>query len=409
MKLRPLTEGAPGKSVWPAIDPYPAVHGLVLDFIGSKTCGRPFYKRVNDRYADVALIPGWGYSGSASNGMPRYAETRAGKLVPFANGVPRITDRGLLIEEARTNKVTINNANPISTAGITGAAVTLAADQGSAIAAEGLSELVSGGVVFKIDNSASGVGTTAIISGAVGNTQLHTLSAWIWGGSGSLRIASSVVAATFAASASPRRVSGSAVPLDSLAAFRIQVNAGQVVYFILPQLEEGAFVTSPIVTTGGAATRAADNASIAGLSAILAAPFTLLASVEGGAADGASRDLLSVSEGGLNTNSVRLSRGSANTAPMSIVAGGLAQPGPSVPGPFTGALKMKMAGRIRSTAARDGVNGTLSGATVITAPTNLNQLNIGTNRGTQGYWNGYIQALLIQGDLDDVALQALTA
>lgn len=103
MKLRPLTEGAPGKSVWPAIDPYPAVHGLVLDFIGSKTCGRPFYKLVNDRYADATQIPGWSYSGSTSNGMPRYAETRAGKLVPFANGVPRITDRGLLIEEARTN------------------------------------------------------------------------------------------------------------------------------------------------------------------------------------------------------------------------------------------------------------------------------------------------------------------
>ena len=164
------------------------------------------------------------------------------------------------------------------------------------------------------------------------------------------------------------------------------------------------------MTTGGAATRAADNASIAGLSAILAAPFTLLASVEGGAADGASRDLLSVSEGGMGTNSVRISRGSANTAPMSIVTGGSAQPGPSVPGPFSGPLKLKMVGRIRPTEARDGVNGTLSGTTAITAPTGLNQLNIGANRGTgQSYWNGDIKLLAILGDLDDAQLARLSS
>ena len=212
-------------------NPYGDLIAMGARFIGDpgglRTGGRPYYwldGRAYRRFRDIpgAVIQRNSEAWSFDQGSRLWRRTAPGE----ARETPAT---GLGVEESRQNKVTINNANPISTAGITGAAVTLAADQGSAIAAEGLSELVSGGVVFKIDNSASGVGTTAIISGAVGNTQLHTLSAWIWGGSGSLRIASSVVAATFAASASPRRVSGSAVPLDSLAAFRIQVVAGQVV------------------------------------------------------------------------------------------------------------------------------------------------------------------------------------
>jgi hypothetical protein len=275
MKLRPLKEGAPGKSVWPAIDPYPDVHGLVLDFVGGKTCGRPFYKLLNDRYADVTQIPGWSYSGSTSNGLPRYAETRAGRLVPFAAGVPRITDRGLLIEGARTNKVTVYNANPTTTAGINlgfsgGTASIEIVDDTAALAAAGLATVASSGKVFRL--SYTGVTFAFVqISGAVGNLNAHVGSVWARGDAGNIALSNNEGQARFSASSGYKRVSTpSVVPGATTRNLQIASASGTgVIYFILPQLEEGVAPSSTIVTTGASATRAADSATINGLYGIL--------------------------------------------------------------------------------------------------------------------------------------------
>jgi len=47
----------------------------------------------------VTSTPNWGFS----RALTGYAQTLAGTLVSFGSGVPRITNKGLLVEEARTN------------------------------------------------------------------------------------------------------------------------------------------------------------------------------------------------------------------------------------------------------------------------------------------------------------------
>jgi hypothetical protein len=65
----------------------------------------------------------------------------------------------------------------------------------------------------------------------------------------------------------------------------VQVPAGGVGYFILNQLEEGSFVTSPIITAGASATRAADIPQLTGQAASAAlaahAAFFQTSGVEG--------------------------------------------------------------------------------------------------------------------------------
>lgn len=80
--------------------------------------------------ADVGAVtstPGWSYT--RADAQSAYAETSAGVLVPFATGVLRRTDKGLLIEGARTNLClqsqtfdnaawTVSNASVTANAGV---------------------------------------------------------------------------------------------------------------------------------------------------------------------------------------------------------------------------------------------------------------------------------------------------
>lgn len=49
----------------------------------------------------LATLPAWAFTRTGAG----YAETTGGYLLAFATGVPRITDRGLLVEAARTNLI----------------------------------------------------------------------------------------------------------------------------------------------------------------------------------------------------------------------------------------------------------------------------------------------------------------
>jgi hypothetical protein len=52
-------------------------------------------------YADPSLVSGWSFSRTGVE----YAATSSGLLVPFASGVPAVTDLGLQVWEARTNSL----------------------------------------------------------------------------------------------------------------------------------------------------------------------------------------------------------------------------------------------------------------------------------------------------------------
>jgi hypothetical protein len=205
---------------------------------------------------------------SLSRASPGYAQTLAGTWQSFGSNVLRITDQGLLIEEARTNKCTNFNANPTDTTNITlsgdAAATLTVVDDTAALAAAGLQNIATSGKVFKLDNSGGSGSADAIIGGATGNTNAHSVSAFarVTAGNAFIRFNGSNVV-TYSTSSYARGSATNIVPL-STATVTIRANAGSVVYFILNQLEEGPFVTSPIVTAGASATRAADIPQLTG-------------------------------------------------------------------------------------------------------------------------------------------------
>lgn len=217
---------------------------------------------------------------SLTRGSAAWAFNSAGVLVPFASGVPRIVPSpvglmSVLREPQRTNKCV--NYNAVPNGSLTGvskggdAAATLTeVDDSAALAAAGLSTVCSSGKVFKLDNSAGSTNAYASISGPTGNTNDHSFSAYVRGsGTCLLRTGYTTVADSVASALTSgyvRRVGRHSSGLTSGAknasdVVWILAYPGAIVYFILNQLEEGAFETTPIVTAGSAVTRVRDQVS----------------------------------------------------------------------------------------------------------------------------------------------------
>jgi len=252
--------------------------GLDLNFAGG------VFSLNNTRTASPAAIPGWSFSRTDTNGTATALDL-AGNVIQFATGVPRITNRGILVEEARTNKLTVRNATPVSATtntiktGDVLSVLTLETDT-AALAAAGLSGVV--GQVWRLNNTAGVSTATVAIDGVTGNVNNHTLSAYVRGtGDVRVRLNGVNITATPLTAAYVRRTTTSTPP-DSGNLFSIWVAAGGDCYFTLPQLEEGAFATSPIITTGAAGTRVADSPISTGLAMLLngTSPNTVIIDAE---------------------------------------------------------------------------------------------------------------------------------
>jgi len=178
--------------------------------------------------------------------------TRKGTVSKFAE-----TYRGPLIEPARTNKVTCRKSEPVDTTNITkagdAAAVLSVVDDTAALEAAGLSDICTSGMVYKLDNSAGTTDARANISGATGNINQHCPSCYIriTGREEkypSLRISNGTPVPGYDTAVSTGYICKTIgySEVSSSAILQVWATPGAIVYFILPQLEEGAFVTSPI-------------------------------------------------------------------------------------------------------------------------------------------------------------------
>lgn len=198
-----------------------------------------------------------------------YQELASGLLVSKPAGAPRWPDysntpAGLLMEGSVTNQCENYNANPTDLTGVTkggdAAATLTVVDDAAEIAAAGLGDICTSGLVYKLDNSAgSGTATAIIACDAVTTTDEYTASAYVRCGAGSGDISFIFQSDGIDFSNSGyERVSFSDTPSATTRDMGIRAFAGAVVYFILNQFEKGSIATSPIVVTGGSSTRNAD-------------------------------------------------------------------------------------------------------------------------------------------------------
>ena len=58
-----------------------------------------YYRGSGAQGSSPSALPGYNFT----RALAAYGEDTAGNLIQFASGVPRITNKGVLIEEARTN------------------------------------------------------------------------------------------------------------------------------------------------------------------------------------------------------------------------------------------------------------------------------------------------------------------
>jgi len=381
--------------------------GLDLNFAGG------VFSLNNTRTASPAAIPGWTFSRTDTNGTATALDL-AGNVIQFATGVPRITNRGILVEEARTNKGTSHNANPTEAAGFVGNPVNMSksgdaagilsvVDDAAALAAAGLSGACASGKVYKLDNTAGAANAIASINGTVGNLNAHAFSCYAraTAGSGSVgRSGSSVGAATFSSSAYAR-VSAVLTPTATTEVLRVQALPGAVVYFILAQLEEGAFATSPIITTGAAGTRGVDLPS---QPFDLPAAYTIMSEAEVPLAQSGVFPTV-VSTSGAN-NGLYLT--GTNVPGFSMSNGTYVG---TVAGSLTTGTIVRHAVRAETNNVRAAINGTLATLGTTFSPiTGSRILYVGSNIEVASRLNGYIRRIrILPTATADAQLQALTA
>ena len=325
-------------------------------------------------------------------------------LVNFATGVPRITNRGLLIEESRTNKLTLFNANPADATGVFGygGAVVSVENRPDLIAAAGLAAICTSGNVYKVVTTGFDSGAN-VLTASTGTTT-HTVSAYVCTEAGltaQVLFENAGGLAVIGQTASPdlTRVASTHTPAASTR-MRVRANTPGTLYFILPQLEEGAFPTSPIVTVGAAATRAAD---IAALALALPVPATIYFEFENNVASPGGMPLF-WDEGTETAGKIVLLKTSAAAMNLEIQDAGAGRifltSVAIAPGVNKVALRFADNNMI---AACNGVLGAADAAGIV--PTNLSRL-----RFSRTPFNGSVRALqVLPGLMTNSQLQALTA
>jgi hypothetical protein len=378
---------------------------------------------------------------TVSRASTGYAESSAGVWTSFGNNVARRTDKGLLVEEARTNSIR-NNSMQGAAAGTPGTLPT-----NWAVAVNGVSTQVVGtgtedGLdyidlrIFGIASSSSAFQYRVEVNNNIvaSNGQVWTASLFHKLVGGSLANISTLVLQLYennAAGATLTLSSENFTPTSikqratltrtfnnastAFANLKFSVTntngaAVDVTFRIyMPQLELGAFVTSPIRTTAAAATRAADAISLATstnwYSALTGALFAE-AKVDTAAAITGTQHLVSLDDGTANE---RFSTRAISAAISgTVVDGGVAQATISVGTLSAGiAAKTVMAWLVNDIAFYvDNVAGTPDAAATLPTATGL---KLGARAASTEPLNGYLRSLrYYSARLPNTLLQALT-
>ena len=377
-----------------------------------------------------------------------YEDDLNGNWTQFAANVPRLTNKGLLVEEARTNSIR-NNSMQGAVVGTPGTPPT----NWSIIDRSGLSHSVIGtgtesGIDY-IDIRIFGTTTSAQTNSAFlypePGTQIATSgSGQTWANSFFVKIVGGSLAnITFAQAVGANTAGGTLVEWVSTAGFvpsasgalgqnRVTATGttanatdafvqpqfwesfgnGVAIDVTLrigwPQLEQGAAATSPIRTTAGAVTRAGDVTTLTSPPAFGAANSAFVA---GQSAATSATPLpvvaLAVTDGTLNNRLLLFRHVDTTGRGISTVAGVTAQANLAV---WPTNTPGKLAGAFASADQAYSLNGS---AIVATAgawpPASLTAVQFGS-QGAANFWDGYITRAAIWATqrLSNASLQAIT-
>ena len=381
---------------------------LLLNFAGS-------VYQTTSSYPSAAGVPGYSFT-RASGG---YAENVDGSLTYFASGVPRITNKGYLSEEARTNVLTysqaFDNASWLLFAATKVGASPVAAPDGTFTAYE-LNLGTTGGAF----NSSS-----AIYEAYSGFTSGTSYSGSVYvrakTGTTSVRIgftdtaASSIGTSDITVTTNWQRISisGVAGATFSVGNFSIRTNtAGNSanIYVWGAQLEAGAFATSYIPTTTAAATRAADALKYTGVS--VPSDYSIFTNFnrKNEIPDNVFIGPYSLNNGSSNEEVYVTKFKSTTVEGYAVtVSGGLK----AITNKATSATNIKSAIRVSANNGGGAVNGAQAngaGVATIIVPASTTILNIGQRAASAGNLNDYTQNVTIYPTaFTDAQLQAITA
>lgn len=377
-------------------------NGLDLDFVRGRYALNSPYR------TNPADLPGWSFSRTGAG----VAETAAGALVQFASGAPRVTDRGLLVEEARTNLLlnsafagggtpTNWSASGTPTAGASAllpsvSAITFAASASRVWIVQAMS--VAAETAYAVAVNVESVTGTIVASQVIGSG-LGSGITWPACQANPSGGAGGVV--------QPGRLVAIITPVGTSEQLRLGagVNSNQTatVVLSLPQLELGSFPTSPIITTGAPGTRGAD---IPALTFANSGPATLVVEAEG-FNNPIAGIAASVDDG---TSNNRFQIGTATGGPVSYgaTAGGVAEFFET--SAVSGIPSFKAAFRVATNNAAVAINGSIVRTDTTFAVPVTTRLAIGMDRLNVAQFNSVIRRIrIIPGILPDAPFAALTA
>lgn len=364
-----------------------------------------------------------------------YAQRSDGTLVQFGNNVARITDRGLLVEEARTNNLLwsqdfTNAAWAKSAATVLGNQI--AAPDGtvtaSKISGDGTSAFhyvsQNGGtaaghltaVYFKIGDArygfvqirdqASANGATVIADLQAGTISTPSNDGTATGAAATITAAGNgfyriVLSCTLAASGQSNiryGITNSATTVNSFS------TSTGIYAWQADENTSATFATSPIPTTSASATRSADVISIGGLSQ--AAAYTVLS--EATATPKAATVQIVQFSAGNDNNREGLSVDSSNRGWVFGVSGGNLNYSQTTASLGTSQQTIKLGGSHDGSAYHGAVNGSALTATTAAAPVGMTTLTLGSDvTSAANMLNGYLRkAVIYPRAFTDAELQA---
>lgn len=346
------------------------------------------------RVGSLANTPGWSFT-RASTG---YAENAAGVLVPFASGELRRTDKGVLIEGARTNRCLY--ARDMTNAAWTKTDATAALDQvgmdGAANSASSLTATAGNATCLQAITNASVARNYSFwvkrITGS-GNIDITTDNGTTW--------------ATISGITTTGWVRGTVTQTlaNPTVGVRI-VTSGDAIAVDFCQEETGAFPSSPIPTTSAAATRAADvlTVPVSGIDY----PLTLSAEFERAVDTGGFENWLTTHGGDSNHASIYVS--SSDQGGGTTRQGGALQAGIGVTGAVAVGAATKVALRVTTDNVQAARGGTLGAAdTSATNPPTPNGIRFGdVHSGGNPSFGYFRRAAIFNRALSDAELQAVT-